>query len=64
MDGGIHLLAEQGRGEAGDQQDDDQRIRQEQEDLNEASRARRPRGLVRADPAEPPARFVGRQAPA
>jgi hypothetical protein len=47
-----------------DQQDDDQRIRQEQEDLNEAGRARRARGLVRADLTEPPARFVGRQASA
>ena len=58
-DGGVDPFAEQRGGDAGDQQNDDQRIRQEQEDLNEAGRARRPRGLVRADLTEPPARFVG-----
>jgi len=51
-------------GGARDQQNDDQRIRQEQEDLKETGRARRPRGLVRADLAEPPARVVGSQASA
>ena len=61
-DGGVDPFAEQRGGDAGDQQNDDQRIRQEQEDLNEAGRARRPRGLVRADLAEPAARFVGGQA--
>ena len=63
-DGGVDPFAEDRGGGARDQQDDDQRIRQEQEDLNEAGRARRPRGLVRADLAEPSARVVGRQASA
>jgi hypothetical protein len=49
-------------GGAGDQQGDDQRICQEQEDLNETRRPRRARRLVRTDLAEPPARVVGRQA--
>ena len=63
-DGGVDPLAEDRGGRAGDQQDDDQRICQEQEDLNETGRPRRSRGLVRADLAEPPARVVGRQASA
>jgi hypothetical protein len=57
-------FAEDRGGGARDQQGDDQRIRQEQEDLNEAGRSRRARRLVRADLAEPSARFVGRQASA
>jgi len=63
-DGGIDPLAEDRGGGARDQQNDDQRIRQEQEDLDEAGRARRARGLVRADLAEPSARLVGGQASA
>ena len=63
-DGGVDPFAEDRGGGARDQQDDDQRIRQEQEDLNETGRARRARGLVRADLVEPPARVVGRQASA
>src|SRR5438034_7209718 len=42
-DGGIDPLAEDRGGGARDQQNDDQRIRQEQEDLDEAGRARRAR---------------------
>jgi hypothetical protein len=61
-DGSIDPLAEQGGGQARDQQNDDQRIRQEQEDLDEAGGARRPRGLVRADFAEPPTRLGRGQA--
>ena len=61
-DGGVDPLAEDRGGGARDEQNDDQRIRQEQEDLNETRRARRPRGLVRADLGEPPTRVVGRQA--
>jgi len=63
-DGGIDPLAEQRGGEARDEKNDDQRIRQKEEDLDEASRPRCPRGLVRADLAEPPARLVGGQASA
>ena len=63
-DGGVDPLAEDRGGGARDQQNDDQRIRQEQEDLDEAGRARRARGLVRADLAEPSARLVGGQASA
>jgi hypothetical protein len=55
-------FAEDRGGGARDQQNDDQRVRQEEEDLNEAGRARRPRGLVRAALSEPPARLVGEQA--
>ena len=61
-DRGVDSFAEQRGDDAGDQQNDDQRVRQEQENLNEASRARRPRGLVRADLTEPAARVVGSQA--
>jgi hypothetical protein len=61
-DEGVDPLAEDRGGGARDQQNDDQRICEEQEDLNEAGGTRRPRGLVRADVTEPPARFVGSQA--
>ena len=60
-DGGVDALAEDRGDDARDQQNDDQRIRQEQEDLDEAGRTGRPRGLVGADFTEPPARLVGRQ---
>src|SRR5207247_10083886 len=58
-EGGIDPLAEQRGGEARDEKNDDQRIRQKEEDLDEASRPRCPRGLVRADLAAPPAALVG-----
>jgi hypothetical protein len=61
-DGRVDPLAEDRGGGAGDQQGDDQRICQEQKDLNETGRPRRARRLVRTDLAEPPARVVGRQA--
>ena len=63
-DGGVDPLPEDRGGGTGDQQGDDQRICQEQEDLNETGRPWRARRLVRADLAEPPARVGGRQASA